>query len=416
MRELILEKSRQILEQNQKLIPDGKTFAGTTLFDQGETPFSFVKGKGGEIWDVDGNQYTDYILSLGSVSLGYNYPEVDKAIADQLANGVSFSLPHQLEMDVAQKLVEMIPCAETVKYGKNGSDALSAGLRLARQITGREHIMTCGFHGCRDWSIAQTSKNSGIPEDIRALTHRFRYNDIEDFKRIVSENKNQIACVIMDVVARYSPNEGYLEEIRAITKEEGILLIFDEVVTGFRMHPGGASGFYGVTPDFAAFGKGIANGMPLSVLAGPRELMEHSSQIFYSLTAAGETLSLAAASAALDIFKNQGVAEHLAALGESFIGGFRELIKTHGLEEHLNVEGMPSRPIVGIKTEDHLTFQQREAKVVHLLSFLARHFAEHGILYNGSIFFCYSHTQDNVKRLLQVWDETLPTLKKMVRG
>ena len=218
----------------------------------------------------------------------------------QLVHGTVFTLAHQTEIDCAERIVDMVPCAEMVRFGKNGSDATAGAVRLARAHTGRDRVMVCGYHGWQDWYIGSTSMNHGVPRAVSELTHPVPYDDLDAVLDMFRSYPGEFAAVILEPMNRIWPNPEYLSELKELVHEKGALLIFDEVVTGFRFAPGGAQEYFGVTPDLAALGKGLANGFPLSAVVGRVELMRLMEDIFFSFTMGGETLSLAAAIATMD--------------------------------------------------------------------------------------------------------------------
>jgi len=405
-----LEKSNQLLELNNKLIPGGKILGKINYFEQGKTPFSFERGKGVSLWDVDGNAYTDFTMSLGTILLGYSFEGINQAIAEQLKNGISFSLATELEVKVAQQFVDLIPCAEMVRYGKNASDVLASAVKLSRYITGRDHVVVSGFHGIHDWAVGTTSRAGGIPDSIKNLSHKIKFNDIDSLDLVIKQFDGEISCVILDPIARHYPKPGYLEEVREITKKHGIMLIFDEVITGFRVHPSGAQGYFGVTPDMACFGKAIANGMPLSVLAGKAEYIERSNEIFYSLTFAGETLSLAAANKALEIYKKD-ITKGLHKKGEYLKQGLQKVFAKHRLSDIFEIQGMAPRPIVGLKNTTGHPFFQKEGSVDQLMLFMIEYLAQKNILYNSSIFICAAHTYEDLDYLITNFDSLCEALQ-----
>ena len=222
-------------------------------------------GKGGHVWDVDGNEYVDFVNGLCAVTLGYDDADVTRAVKAQLEDGVIFTLPHPLEMQVAEAIVDMVPCAEMVRFGKNGSDVTAAAVRLARAFTGRDHVAVCGYHGWQDWYIGSTARNRGVPEAVRNLTHAFAYNDLESLRKMLAGHPGEVAAVILEPMNSQAPKDGFLEGVKELTHRHGALLVFDEVITGFRLANGGAQELFGVTPDLACFGKGVANGYPVSL-------------------------------------------------------------------------------------------------------------------------------------------------------
>jgi glutamate-1-semialdehyde 2,1-aminomutase len=265
---------------------------------------------------------------------------VDKAVRDQLRKGVIFSLPGKIEAEVAEMICELVPSAEMVRFGKNGTDATSAAVRLARAYTGKNRVIVCGYHGWQDWYIGSTSRNKGVPESVSTLTESFDYNNIETFKNAVSAG--DVACVVMEPMNMIYPNPGFLEEIREVTSRLGIVLIFDEIITGFRFSRGGAQELFGVTPDLSTFGKGLANGFPLSAVVGKREIMMEMENIFFSGTFGGELLSLAAAKSVLELHQSDLVAPRLAEIGDLLTKSIQDLIDEFNLQGYLHLSGHSS--------------------------------------------------------------------------
>ena len=220
-------------------------------------------GQGARVWDVDGNEYVDLVSALMPVVLGYNDPDVNYAVRNQLDKGVIFSLATELEAQLSEKLVEVIPCAEKVRFGKNGSDVTTAAIRVARAYTGRDKVIVCGYHGWQDWYIGSTTRNKGVPEAVQGLTYKVPYNDLDAVENLLKENPDQFAALIMEPMNVAEPAPNYLNDLKALLHKHGALLIFDEVITGFRFSIGGAQELFGVTPDLASFGKAMGNGMPI---------------------------------------------------------------------------------------------------------------------------------------------------------
>src|ERR1019366_2490225 len=245
------KKSEEYLARALKTVPLGsQTFSKSkTQLPIGVSPFFASKGKGAYLWDVDGNKYIDFVNSLASITLGYNDPDVNKAVMEEFQNGTIYSLSHELEFKVAEKIVEMVPCAEMVRFGKNGSDATSGAIRLARAYTQRDHVLVCGYHGWQDWYIGSTTRDLGVPQAIKDLTHKFIYNDINSLETKLNELKGKVAAVILEPVNVVAPENDFLQKVKELTHKHGAVLIFDETITGFRYANGGAQEFFGVTPD-----------------------------------------------------------------------------------------------------------------------------------------------------------------------
>ena len=245
------ERSEKMLDRALRTIPLGtQTFSKShTQYPRGVSPFFVDRGEGSRIWDVDGNEYIDFSNSLAAVTLGYSDPDVTEAVNRQLVRGVVFTLAHPTEIACAEKIVDMVPCAEMVRFGKNGSDATAGAVRLARAYTGRDRVIVCGYHGWQDWYIGSTSRNRGVPRAISDLTHSVPYNDLDAVLDMFRSHAGEFAAVIMEPMNRVWPRPGYLSELKELVHAEGALLVFDEVVTGFRFAPGGAQELFDVTPD-----------------------------------------------------------------------------------------------------------------------------------------------------------------------
>jgi len=265
-----IQKSADWLKRAASVIPSQtQTFSkGPTQWVRGVCPAFLERGEGPYVWDVDGNRYLDYVMALGSVTLGYGAPEITDSVQNQIQQGANFSMMHPLEVVVSEKIRSLVPCAEMVRFGKNGSDATSGMVRAARAFTGRDRIACSGYHGWQDWYIGSTSRNKGVPRAVRNLTHPFEYNNLDSLRKILKEHPGEFALVVLEPYNISPPDKTFLEGVRDLAHQEGALLGFDEVITGFRVHPGGAQSLFGVTPDIAAFGKGIANGLPLSFVGG----------------------------------------------------------------------------------------------------------------------------------------------------
>jgi glutamate-1-semialdehyde 2,1-aminomutase len=336
-------ESERLLRLAESVIPLGsQTFSKSrTQYPVGVSPFFASKGSGSYIWDVDGNKYVDLVASLAAVTLGYGDPEIDRAVKKQLKKGVSLSLSGKLETVVAEKIIDLVPSAEMVRFAKNGSDATSAAVRIARYFTGKDHIISIGYHGWHDWYIGSTTRSMGVPSTVQALTLSARYNDLLHVENLFEEVKGDVAAVILEPMNSLDPAPGYLESLRSFCSANNVLLIFDEVITGFRFAGGGAQELFGVTPDLSCFGKGIANGFPISVIVGRREIMEGFKEVFFSGTFGGELLSLTAANVVLDKVRENRVIPELYRVGQAIQKGLLSEI-SHNKYEFVNLSGNPT--------------------------------------------------------------------------
>ena len=401
--------SAEWLHRAEKTIPLGsQTFSKSRIaFPQNAAPLFIERGLGSKVWDADNNEYIDFVNGLLSVSLGYCDADVNQAVIDQLSSGITFSLPHRLEMEVAEELTKLIPCAEMVRFGKNGSDATSAAIRLARAYTKKEHVAVCGYHGWQDWYIGSTTRNLGVPECVRALTHTFTYNDLSSLERLFTEYPTQLAAVIMEPMNVAFPEAGFLEGVQALCKKHGSVLIFDETITGFRFDLHGAQGLFNITPDLATFGKGMANGFPISAIVGKREIMSLMEDIFFSGTFAGETMSLVATKTTLKKMQQKRVLTHIHTLGEKLICKLNKLIENHDVKDWLSTAGHPSWSFIIIK--DTQKYSSLELKSLFIQEMCTR-----GILIDGSHNLSYAHTHDDIEKLLNAYDEVIFILKNTI--
>lgn len=404
-----LDQSQAWLERAQRVIPGcAQTFSKSPmLFVQGVAPNFVARAAGPYVWDVDGNRYLDYILGLGPIILGHCDPVVDGAVRDQMKLGMSFSLPHPVEVELAEKLCAVVPCAEMVRYGKNGSDVTAAAVRVARAFTRRDKVACCGYHGWQDWYIGSTSRHQGVPQAVRALTLTFPYNDLEALARLFQLHKDAIACVIMEPVTFVPPNEGYLAGVKDLCRRNGALLVFDEIVTGFRLALGGAQQYFDVVPDLACFGKGMANGYPLSAIVGRADVMRWFNEVFFSFTHGGEALSLAAGLATLEEAQAKDLPGHLWRVGARLQAETNRLIAERDLERHAACVGLP--PWSAIRFTD-----PAGKDPMRLRSLFQQEAIRRGLLTHGNHMLSLSHTDAVIDETLAIYAEAFTVLAEAV--
>lgn len=407
----VITKSLELKKKALQLIPSGtQTFSkGPTQFVQGIAPVFIQRGEGSHIWDVDGNEYIDYPLGLGPVILGHNYPAVTLAVVSQIKQGITHSLPHPLEIELAELLTQIIPCAEMVRFGKNGSDATSGAVRAARAYTGRDIIACCGYHGWQDWYIGTTTRNKGIPKAVCELTIPFQYNDIDSLKTIFTRNPGKVAAVIMEPIGVVEPQKEFLEEVLKLTHQEGALLIFDEIVTGFRLSLGGAQEYFDVTPDLACFGKAMANGFPISTVVGKKEIMPIFDEIFFSFTFGGETASLAAAIATITEIKDKNVIHYLWEQGKKLKERYNTLAKKLEIHNFTECIGLPPRTLITFKDEQGI-------ESLLMKSLFQQECLKQGILFSGGQNICFSHSDLDIEKTLQVYRIAMEILADSIRN
>lgn len=401
-----IEKSQALYRRGlQVQHPITQTLAkGPGQFSKGVAPIYLKKGKGAHVWDVDGNEYIDYNMGIGPLSLGYCIPEIDLAIQEQLKDGITFSLMHPLEVELAEKIKQIIPNAEAVKFSKTGADVTSAAVRVARAFTGRDKVFCCGYHGWHDWYIGITSRGKGIPEALKNLSFTFAFNDIESIKNALDET---VACVILEPFIFERPLEGFLQELAEICEANGTLLIFDEMWSGFRIALGGAQEYFGVKPDLATYSKACANGMPLAILTGRTDVMSlFDNEVFSFTTFGGEALSLAAALATIEFMEIYQVPEVLAEKGAFMQDSYNRLAKELGMDQITSCVGYPCRSM--------LTYQAPGQDGLVLKTFMQQELLQKGILWGGFHNMCYSHTQEDMEYTLRAYAEILPRLKAAI--
>ena len=412
-----LEKGEALRERAHRLIP-----AGAHTYSKGDDQFPanapgfIARGLGARVWDPDGNEYVDWGMGLRAVILGHAYPRVIAAAREQLELGSNFVRPSPIEADLAERLVELIPSAEMVKLAKNGSDVTTAAVKLARAASGRDKVAVCAEHpffSVDDWFIGSTVVGSGVPQAVRDLTVSFHYNDLGSVREMFAANPGQIAAVILEPVAFEKPAGGFLEGLRDICDREGAILIFDEMISGFRFGLRGAQHLYGVTPDLSTFGKGLGNGFAVAALVGRRDIMElgglrHSKERVFllSTTHGGETHAIAAALATLAELEDRDVAAALTRTGAALMDGLRSIAADSGIADNVRLYGEPCSPA--------LAFLDRQGvPSMELRTLFMQEMADEGVLI-PYIAPSFSHGPEELDRTLAAARRALPVVAEAV--
>ncbi|WP_310393421.1 aminotransferase class III-fold pyridoxal phosphate-dependent enzyme [Hymenobacter sp.] len=392
---------------HQIMTPVTQTLAkGPGQYTKGVSPKYLKRGAGSHVWDVDGNEFIDFQMGIGPISLGYAYPRVDDAIRAQLLDGITFSMMHELEVQLAELIHEIIPNAESIRISKTGADVCSAAVRVARAFTGRSKVLCCGYHGWHDWYIGTTSRDKGIPQEIKDLTAAFEYNNLDSVRALLD---GDVACLILEPFIFDAPKDNFLHEVAALCKANGTLLIFDEMWTGFRVAVGGAQEYFGITPDLAVYSKAFANGMPIALLTGRRDVMMLFEQdVFFFTTFGGEALSMAAALATIAEMREQNVPARLAEQGKKLKDGYNEIAAELGLSAHTKCYGYDCRTIV--------TFDAAAGNPLEIKAFMQQELFKRGILWGGFHNLCFSHTDADVAHTLAAYREVLPLLKEAIEA
>lgn len=383
-----------------------------------EAPSFITRGAGCHVWDTDGNEFVEFGMGLRAVTLGHAFDPVVDAACRQMKLGNNYTRPALIEVDYAEELCAVIPCADMVKFAKDGSTVTTAAIKLARAFTGRDQVAYCmdhPFFSYNDWFIGTTSLIGGIPEDGAVHSFGFRYNDIESLEVLFKQHPEQIACVIMEPEREDPPEHDFLQQVRGLCIRYGAVLIFDEMITGFRWAIGGAQETHNVVPDLATFGKALANGFALSALVGRRDIMElggidhDKDRVFLlSTTHGAENHAIAAARAVLGIYQEEDVVGHLHAQGQKLLDGANEISSRLGMDAFFRVHGRPCNLAYQTLGDDGKPSQ------IHRTLFL-QELIKHGVI-APSFVLSYSHTDEDVAQTLHAIESALRTLKRAIGG
>jgi glutamate-1-semialdehyde 2,1-aminomutase len=403
-------QSQALQPQAHRLIPGGAhTYAkGDDQFPE-QSPGFIVRGKGCHAWDLDGNEFIEYGMGLRAVTLGHAFDPVVEAAYRQMQLGINFNRPAKIEVDLAEALLDVVDGADMVKFAKNGSDITTAAVKLARAYTGRELVAICGdqpFFSTDDWFIGSTEMNAGIPQSIVGMTLKFRYNDLQSLRDLFDLNSGRIACVFMEAETAVPPAPNYLRSVKELCDEKGAVLVFDEMITGFRWHLGGAQKFHNVIPHLSTFGKAMGNGFAISALAGKREIMrlgglDHDQpRVFLlSTTHGAENHALAAALETIHIYREQNVVGFLWKQGRRLREGTENLIARHGIAGKFQLKGQPC----------NLVYQTNDAEGNPSQAFRTLFLQEliRGGVLAPSFVVSFSHSDEDIDRTLSVVDHAL---------
>jgi len=411
LRQIPLICSERLVHRAYKIIPSctkilGKGYAQPSPTD---SPVCFDRGKNGVIYDVDGNKFIDYSLEMGAVTLGYCYPEVDEAVIAQIHNGVSDSFSHSFEIELAERLCKIIPCAEMVRFGGDTSDATSGAVRIARSVTGREKIVCCDYHGRHDCFMGVSLPNREDTRSKQKLELQCPYNDIKSLEKIFEEHYNKIAAIVMEPVRTIMPDNEYLVLVRDLAHRHNALLIFDETLTGFRLSLGGAQNFFNVVPDLACYGSGLANGYPISAIAGKSDIFEELDQGFSLLTLRGGAMSFAASLATLTAMEREKTTSHMWIMGRKLKEGFNYLSRKYELKNNTWCEGLA--PMACVSFKDHMGNDSILYKSIFRQECMKR-----GVLFDGNHFQCLMRTDYQIEYTITVYDEAFKVLRDVIDG
>lgn len=397
------------------LIPGGAhTYAkGDDQYPAGMAPV-IERGAGCRVWDIDGNEFVEFGNGLRSTTLGHRFEPVLKAVRDHLELGVNFVRPHRIEREAAERLAELIPSAEMVKFGINGSDSTTAAVRLARAFTNREMVAVCRQHpflSTDDWFIVTTPMSAGIPKAAQRLTVQFNYNDLADLARLFDTFPGEIAAVVLEAETVEPPADGYFAGLRRLCDSAGALLILDEIITGFRWHERGAQFVYDIEPDLCVFGKGLGNGFPLSALAGRADIMrlggfvDDTDRVFLlSQTAGGQPWALAAMLAVIDTYQREHIAERLHQIGARLRHGIEQVVADAGLSGHFQLKGRDCNLVYAALDDEGRPSQEFRTLVLQEL-------VEQGIL-APSFVVCAAHDESAIGQAVDAVAGLMPIYQR----
>jgi len=375
-------------------------------FIEGVYPEYIQTAQGSHFTDVDGNEYLDYLCGLGPITLGYNYKTITDAIMEQLKQGMLFSLPHPVEVECSEKVLEVIPHAEMVKFEKSGSNAVTGAVRAARYLTGRDKIAYCGSGGVwHDWQAAMVSRDGGVPEFNKQLIFVFEYNDAEGLTQIFEENKEQIAAIVLEPTVYEKPENGFLQKVRKIANDNDTILILDEIVTGFRYDLGGCQKYFDLEGDFVCFGKGMGNGLPITAITGKTEFMNAFDKLWVSSTNNSEALSLAGTIAVINEMKEKNTIASCWKQGEKLMEEWNKIVLDYDV--NAKMKGYPVR----MKMEC-LDSDGKES--MPLKSLILQEMVKRGVFMSqGVSFISYSHSSEDIQYTINALEETCKIISKI---
>lgn len=425
------EQSAQAFAEAQRYSPGGVNSPARAFSAVGGTPPFIQRGSGSHLFDIDGNEYVDYVCSWGPLIFGHAHPRVANAVTDAIQRGTSFGAPTLVETSLARQVVDMVPGIEMVRMVNSGTEATMSAVRVARGYSGRAKVLKfegC-WHGHGDSFLIKAGSSAltigvpdspGVPRDVAANTLALPYNDLAAVEHAVKDNRGEIAAIIVEPVAgnmgTVPPREGFLEGLRRISSEEGIVLIFDEVITGFRLAAGGAQEYYGVVPDMTCLGKIVGGGLPVGAYGGKREIMQNVAPLGMKIsqagTLSGNPLAMAAGLEQLKMLCEPGVYKNLEKISQGLAQGMQANLKSLGLEYGLNRVG--SMMCMFFSEEKIVDFRSASAADTALFSRYFWESLKRGIYLAPSQFECIFpsavHTDDDVEQTLRVHYEALQAI------
>lgn len=405
MREHGVHRSLEMYRRALALIPGATQLISrrASRFAYGVSPIYAARAKGSHIWDVDGNEYIDWMSAVGPIILGYADDVVDAAVKAQVDKGTIYTLNHELEVELAEELVRTIPCAEMVRYAKGGGEACAIAVRIARGATGRDTVLFCGYHGWHDWYLAANLVNDGtldehlfpgidpigVPRALAGTIYPFRYGDLEMLDDLLRRHTGTVACIIMEPLRSEAAAAAYLAGVRELATRHGVILIFDEVSSGFRPALGGAQEYLGVTPDLGVFAKAMSNGYPIGAVVGARSAMEPAERMFISSTYWSDTIGLAAALTTIRELRRRDAIPHIHRIGRLLKERLNAAIADAGLDA--TCEGVDWHPGLNFRTDDPALRRT-------VATLFIQEMAKRGIVTITGFYLNNAHSEDDVEQ------------------
>jgi len=404
-----LNNSFDLLEKSRKIIPSQtQTFSrSASSFVEGVYPVYVSHANGSKFVDVDGNEYLDYLLGLGPITLGYNYEPVNNAILSQLKKGILFSLPHYSEVELSEQISSIVPNAEMVKLEKTGSNAVTGAVRVARSYTKREKIAYCGSGGVwHDWQAIMVSRNNGVPDFNKNLLKIFDYNDADGLEQIFEDNPDEISCVVIEPTHFEKPQNDFLKKVRKLSTKNNSLLILDEIVTGFRFDIKGGQKFFDIKGDLVCFGKGMGNGLPISAITGTSEYMNEFDKLWVSSTNNSETLSIVGTMTTINEMQTKDTISYCWNLGKKLFDGWNQITDKYNIRAQMI--GYPIRMTMKC-------YDSQDQESLSLKSLILQELVKKGIFISpGPTFISFSHSESDIENTLLKLEEVCSFISKNI--
>ncbi len=411
MKKIKLDNSKSFYEDAKKLHPGGVLGIRRPYnFVEGEYPIFIKKGKGCKVTDIDNNEYIDMLCSYGPIIIGHREEKIDSSVVKQIQEkGFCFSLTQPVNMQLSKLLIDRIPSCEMAIFVKSGSDATSAAIRAARSYTGKNKILRCGYHGWHDWCV---ENSNGVTKNTTSEILEFKYNDLSRIEKHIKNNNNDIAGLIITPIGHQlgknveMPKKNYLEDIREITRKNNIVLIFDEIRTGFRMNMGGAQKLFNVTPDLSTFGKAMANGYDIASLVGKKEIMEvYNEKAFISSTYFENSLAMVASIETINFLEENKVLQNISEKGKYFENKLNKFI--HEYENICEFSGSPWMPFINFKNGIKKKLLRNEFYKNLINKKVFSHPYHHSYI-------CFRHSYEDLDYVISAIEESLKDIKKLI--